>query len=75
VHQKEEGMRVIRNDPFNALLRLQDALQGSSGRPFGWDPDVSGRGVFPPVNVFSDENGYVVRLEVPGARQGCLSPT
>jgi HSP20 family protein len=69
---KEEGMRVIRySDPFNALLRLQDALQGSFGKPLGWDsdgsaPDVSGRGVFPPVNVFSDENGYVVRLEVPG---------
>lgn len=60
-------MRVIRySDPFNALLRLQDALQGSVGKPFGWDSDVSGRGVFPPVNVFSDEEGYVIRLEVPG---------
>ncbi len=60
-------MRVIRNsDPFNALVRLQDALQGSFGRPFGWDAGVSGRGVFPPVNVFSEKDGYVVRLEVPG---------
>ena len=26
----------------------------------------SGRGVFPPVNVFSDRDGYVVKVEVPG---------
>jgi HSP20 family protein len=26
----------------------------------------SGRGVFPPVNLFSDEEGYTIRLEVPG---------
>ncbi len=54
-------------DPMNALLTVQRELERVLDNPLlGFDLGVSGRGVFPPVNVFSDEEGYVVRVEVPG---------
>lgn len=69
-------MRLTRysySDPFDALLRLQDALQSVFDKPFGLELGVSGRGVFPPVNVFSDDGGYVVRAEIPGVELADLS--
>jgi HSP20 family protein len=53
-------------DPVGGLLALQRGLERVFDRPFGIDLGPSGRGVFPPVNVFSDRDGYVVKLEVPG---------
>jgi HSP20 family protein len=54
-------------DPLNALLRLQREFDRSSANPQGFDMGLSGRGVFPPVNVLQDAGGsYVVRFEVPG---------
>lgn len=55
-------------DPINALLSLQRELEQVFNRPlFGFDFGLSGRGVFPAVNVFRDKEGnYVVRLEAPG---------
>ncbi|HUI27223.1 MAG TPA: Hsp20/alpha crystallin family protein [Candidatus Kryptonia bacterium] len=53
-------------DPVNSLLRLQREMERAFEHPLGIDLGLSGRGVFPPVNVFSDREGYVVRLEVPG---------
>ncbi len=53
-------------DPVRALLTLQKELDRVFENPLGVDFGLSGRGVFPPVNVFSDKDGYVVRLEVPG---------
>lgn len=54
-------------DPLNALLRLQRELDRSFENPQGFDMGLSGRGVFPPVNVLQDAEGsYVVRFEVPG---------
>jgi HSP20 family protein len=52
-------------DPVHALLTLQRELERSFERPW-LDFGPSGRGVFPPLNVFSDKDSYVVRLEVPG---------
>ena len=53
--------------PFNALLRLQDALQRAFERPMGaWLAGPSGRGVFPALNVFNEKDNYVVRMELPG---------
>ncbi len=54
-------------DPFDALLRLQEELARAFERPLereGWGR--AARGVFPPVNVFSEREGYVVRAELPG---------
>jgi HSP20 family protein len=54
-------------DPVNALLNLQRELDRVFENPMlGFDFGLSGRGVYPPVNVFSNKDGYVVKLEVPG---------
>jgi HSP20 family protein len=54
-------------DPVSGLMTLQRELEQVFGNPRqGFDMGPSGRGVFPPMNVFSDKDGYVVRMEVPG---------
>jgi len=53
-------------DPVSGLLALQRELERRLESPLGLDLGVSGRGVFPAVNIFSDNTGYVARLEVPG---------
>lgn len=53
-------------DPFNALMNLQRELDRVVDNPLGFDFGLSGRGVYPPVNVFSDKDGYVIKMEVPG---------
>jgi HSP20 family protein len=54
-------------DPMSGLLALQRELERVFQNPLDVDLGVSGRGVFPAVNIFNDRDGYVVRLEVPGA--------
>lgn len=53
-------------DPVSGLLSLQRELERALENPFGLDLGFSGRGVFPPVNIFSQSDGYVVRIEIPG---------
>ena len=53
-------------DPINALLNLQRELERVVDNPLGLDLGLSGRGVSPAVNVFSERDGYMVRMEVPG---------
>jgi HSP20 family protein len=53
-------------DPARALLDLQREMDRFVQNPANFDLGVSSRGVFPTVNIFSDKDGYVVRLEVPG---------
>jgi HSP20 family protein len=53
-------------DPVNALLSLQRGLERAFDNPLGFDFGLSGRGVYPPVNVFSDKDNYIVKMEVPG---------
>jgi HSP20 family protein len=53
-------------DSLSGLATLQRELERRSENPMGFDPGVSSRGVFPPVNVFSDKDGLVARFEVPG---------
>ncbi len=55
------------------LPRLQEDLERTFFRPVGWDPGPSGRGVHPPVNVFRDDEGFVIHVEVPGYRPEDLS--
>jgi HSP20 family protein len=53
-------------DSFGGLLGLQDALDRLRQNPgLGMNLGVSGASVFPPLNFFSDEDGVVVRAEVP----------
>jgi HSP20 family protein len=60
-------------DPVSGLLSLQRELERAFQNPFGLDLGVSGRGVFPLVNIFSERDGYVVRLEIPGVAPGDLN--
>ncbi len=53
-------------DPVGALLSLQRELARVFESPFGFELGPSGRGVYPAMNVFTDKNGYVLRMEVPG---------
>lgn len=53
-------------DPGSGLLELQRELDRAFERSPGAGAGLSGRGVFPPVNIFSGKDGYVVRLEIPG---------
>ncbi len=54
-------------DPFRTLLQVQQALDRVFENPVEWwTSGISGAGVFPPVNVFSSPDGYVVRVELPG---------
>mgnify|MGYP000078049091 CR=1 FL=1 len=53
-------------DPVGGLLTLQRELERVFDKPFGTEHGPSGRGVYPPVNVFADKDGYVVKLEIPG---------
>jgi len=58
-------------DPMAGLLALQHELERAFENPpvnFG----LSGRGVFPPLNVFADKDDLVVRVEVPGVSPDSL---
>jgi len=59
-------------DPMRGLLELQRELDRAFEQPSGFG-SLSGRGVFPPVNIFSDKDGYVVRLEIPGVEPSTLT--
>ncbi len=58
-------MALITFDPVEGLLRLQDELDRFFGKP-QLDLGLTGANVFPPVNVFTDQDGLVIRAEVPG---------
>jgi HSP20 family protein len=63
-----------RFNPIDALLSLQHELDRVFESPTpGFDLGMSGRGVFPPTNVFSDKDGYIVRMEVPGVTPEALA--
>jgi HSP20 family protein len=54
-------------EPFDALIRLQNELERAFERPSSWfTTATTGRGAFPPANVFRGAEGYVVRFEIPG---------
>src|SRR5690242_2350954 len=61
-------------NPIDALLSLQNELDRVFESPTqGFDFGLSGRGVFPPTNIFSDKEGYIVRMEVPGVAPESLA--
>ncbi|MEA2624461.1 MAG: hypothetical protein QOD06_506 [Candidatus Binatota bacterium] len=66
-------LRLSNLDPIDALLSLQRELERTFDHPRdGVDLGLSGRGVFPPINVFSDLDHYLIRAEVPGVDPGSL---
>jgi len=55
-------------NPFDALLRLQRALDAT--RESRWlQPTTSARGAYPLVNVFQQGDDFVLVAEVPGVRK------
>lgn len=63
---------VVRfSDPFETLLGLQRALE--SARSSDWfGLGTSSRGAFPPVNVFQQDDDFVVVTEIPGVDKSDL---
>jgi HSP20 family protein len=62
-------MAFLKIDPVEGLLRLQRDLDRYFDKP-AFDLGLSGRGVFPPINVFVRDGDVVVRAEVPGVKPG-----
>lgn len=58
-------MALVTLDPVQSLLRLQSELDRFYGKP-PFDLGLSGPNVFPSINVFGEQDGIVVRAEVPG---------
>jgi HSP20 family protein len=59
------------SDPFRALLALQAALD--STRESAWlGPGTSASGTYPPINVFSQDNDFIVIAELPGVHKDDL---
>jgi HSP20 family protein len=58
-------------DPFDTLLSLQQALD-TFQRSAWLQSGPSGSGSYPPCNVFSKGDGYVIISEVPGIKKADL---
>jgi HSP20 family protein len=66
-------MTLFSTDSFARLLSLQRELERSLGAPmFGVEGTTS---VFPPLNIFNDRDGVVIRAEVPGFKSDQISIT
>ena len=60
---------VIRvRDPFAALLGLQRAMDSVMGSDW-FGSRTSGTGAFPLINVFNDNDGFVLVAELPGVKK------
>lgn len=55
-------------DPFATLLAVQRAMDNAT-RSDWFGTRTSGRGTFPPVNVFSEGEDYVIVAELPGVKK------
>lgn len=61
-------MAMLLSDPFDALFNFQQALDAF--RTSSWlGAGPSGRGAYPPLNVFRQGDDIVVVTEVPGVRK------
>lgn len=56
-------------DPFEGLLRLQQALGNMATRDTWFTDSISSRGGYPPINVFQDKDNYVFITEIPGIKR------
>jgi len=58
-------------DPFEALLNFQRALD--SARSSNWfGTGTTSRGVFPPINVFRQDDDFVFVAEMPGVEKSTI---
>lgn len=59
-------MEILAGEDPMGTLALQRQLERTFETPLGFDLALSGRGVFPPVNVFAGRDEYLFRFEVAG---------
>lgn len=64
-------MALFLSDPFNALLRLQQALESHRSADGFGTGTVSG-GAYPPLNVFQRDDSVVIVAEIPGVKKSDL---
>ena len=64
-------MATLSSDPFDALYQFQQALDSFRNSPW-LDAGPSGRGSYPPLNVFRQGDDIVVIAEVPGVPKADL---
>ena len=55
-------------DPFATLLSVQRAMDNAMQRDW-FGPLTSGRGAYPPVNVFERDEDYEIVAELPGVKK------
>ena len=58
-------MNPVYLDPFDALVRLQSAVDGRLDSDW-LEGTTSGAGAFPPINVFQQGHDFVAIVELPG---------
>jgi len=59
-------MMSLRWDPLNEMNRLRSETDRLLGRYDGGEPRRPGAAVFPPLNLWEDENNLHVEAELPG---------
>ena len=64
-------MALYRSDPFNALLRLQNALDSHLFADW-FGTGTASAGAYPPLNVFQQGENVVVVAEIPGVKKSDL---
>jgi HSP20 family protein len=55
--------------PLQELLGIQKALEEARAADWFGPAATTSRGAFPPVNVFQDNDNYVIITEIPGAKR------
>jgi len=65
-------MRIRYSNPLDALLNLQRELDGSLFSDW-FGLTTSSRGAFPPLNVFRENEDFLVIAELPGAKKEDLT--
>ncbi len=55
--------------PLETLLGLQKALEDSMATEWFGPAATTSRGAYPPINVFQDNDDYVIIAEIPGAKR------
>ena len=58
--------------PFDSILNVQRALEDSMSSDW-FGPSTSSRGGFPPVNVFREDDSYIVIAELPGVSRDAIN--
>ena len=66
-------MVIQTTNPFEGLLKLQQALSNMATRDSWFTNSISSRGGFPPINIFQQEDNYVIVAEIPGIKRDEVS--